>query len=102
MTNADNASSEFNKHIKDVGKTVENAGGTSENLAGQASGYLKDASERASPMDGRSASGPFEQAASVSANRSSQRMGSEPFRWRSGSSSSSARMLRSGHRPTGE
>ena len=23
MTNADNASSEFNKHIKDVGKTVE-------------------------------------------------------------------------------
>jgi ElaB/YqjD/DUF883 family membrane-anchored ribosome-binding protein len=48
MTNADNASSEFNKHIKDVGKTVENAGGPSENLAGQASGYLKDASERAS------------------------------------------------------
>jgi ElaB/YqjD/DUF883 family membrane-anchored ribosome-binding protein len=47
MTNADNASSEFNKHIKDVGKTVEHAGGASENLAGQASGYLKDASERA-------------------------------------------------------
>jgi ElaB/YqjD/DUF883 family membrane-anchored ribosome-binding protein len=49
MTNADQASSEFNKHIKDVGKTVENAGaGGAQDLAGQASGYLKDASERAS------------------------------------------------------
>jgi ElaB/YqjD/DUF883 family membrane-anchored ribosome-binding protein len=48
MTNADQASSEFNKHIKDVGKTVENAGGGAEDLAGQASGYLKDASARAS------------------------------------------------------
>ena len=48
MTNADQASSEFNKHIKDVGKTVENAGGAGENLADQASGYLQGASERAS------------------------------------------------------
>ena len=48
MTNADQASSEFNKHIKDVGKTVENAGSGGENLADQASGYLRDASERAS------------------------------------------------------
>jgi ElaB/YqjD/DUF883 family membrane-anchored ribosome-binding protein len=48
MTNADEASSEFNKHIKDVGKTVENAGGAGQDLASQASGYLKDASERAS------------------------------------------------------
>jgi ElaB/YqjD/DUF883 family membrane-anchored ribosome-binding protein len=48
MTNADQASSEFNKHIKDVGKTVENASSGGENLADQASGYLRDASERAS------------------------------------------------------
>ncbi|MBV9393438.1 MAG: DUF883 family protein [Methylobacteriaceae bacterium] len=50
MTNADQASSEFNKHIKDVGKTVENAGGGAENAAGQASEYLKGASERASEL----------------------------------------------------
>jgi ElaB/YqjD/DUF883 family membrane-anchored ribosome-binding protein len=48
MTDANQATSEFDKHIKDVGKTVENAGGSAENLAGQASGYLKDAGERAS------------------------------------------------------
>jgi ElaB/YqjD/DUF883 family membrane-anchored ribosome-binding protein len=48
MTDANQATSEFDKHIKDVGKTVENAGASAENLAGQASGYLKDAGERAS------------------------------------------------------
>ena len=51
MTNADQASSEFNKHIKDVGKTVENAGVSgAENAAGQASEYLKGAGERASDL----------------------------------------------------
>jgi ElaB/YqjD/DUF883 family membrane-anchored ribosome-binding protein len=51
MTNADQASSEFNKHIKDVGKTVENAGsGGADNLAAQASEYLKGAGERASDV----------------------------------------------------
>ena len=51
MTSADNASSEFNKHIKDVGKTVENAGvGGGEDAAKQASDYLKGASERASEL----------------------------------------------------
>jgi ElaB/YqjD/DUF883 family membrane-anchored ribosome-binding protein len=50
MTHADQASSEFNKHIKDVGKTVENAGGGADNVAAQASEYLKDASERASDL----------------------------------------------------
>jgi ElaB/YqjD/DUF883 family membrane-anchored ribosome-binding protein len=50
MTNADNASSEFNKHIKDVGKTVENAGGAAENAAGQASDYLKGTNERVSEL----------------------------------------------------
>jgi ElaB/YqjD/DUF883 family membrane-anchored ribosome-binding protein len=51
MTNADEASSEFNKHIKDVGKTVDNAGGgAAENAAAQASEYLKGASERASDL----------------------------------------------------
>jgi ElaB/YqjD/DUF883 family membrane-anchored ribosome-binding protein len=54
MTNADQASSEFNKHIKDVGKTVENtenAGvGGAEDAAAQASEYLKGASERASEL----------------------------------------------------
>jgi ElaB/YqjD/DUF883 family membrane-anchored ribosome-binding protein len=48
MTNTDQASSEFNKHIKDVGQTVENTAGAGEDMAGQASGYLNDASERAS------------------------------------------------------
>ena len=49
MTNADQASSEFNKHIKDVGKTVENTGvGGAQDAAGQASDYLKGASDRAS------------------------------------------------------
>ncbi|HZY11167.1 MAG TPA: hypothetical protein VFE89_00140 [Beijerinckiaceae bacterium] len=53
MTNADNASSEFNKHIKDVGKTVENAGvGGAEDAAKQASDYLKGAGERASELAG--------------------------------------------------
>ena len=47
MTNADEASSEFNKHIKDVGKTIENAGSGGENAAGQAGEYLKGASDRA-------------------------------------------------------
>jgi ElaB/YqjD/DUF883 family membrane-anchored ribosome-binding protein len=51
MTNADQASSEFNKHIKDVGKTVENAGGGgADTAAGQASEYLKGASEHASEL----------------------------------------------------
>jgi ElaB/YqjD/DUF883 family membrane-anchored ribosome-binding protein len=50
MTNADQASSEFNRHIKDVGKTVENAGGGADNVAGQAREYLKGASERASDL----------------------------------------------------
>jgi ElaB/YqjD/DUF883 family membrane-anchored ribosome-binding protein len=51
MTNADNASSEFNKHIKDVGKTVENAGATGAGDAtAQASEYLKGASDRASEL----------------------------------------------------
>jgi ElaB/YqjD/DUF883 family membrane-anchored ribosome-binding protein len=50
MTNTDNASSQFNKHIKDVGKTVEGAAGASEDVAGQASAYLKDASQRASEL----------------------------------------------------
>jgi ElaB/YqjD/DUF883 family membrane-anchored ribosome-binding protein len=54
MTNADDVSSEFNKHIKDVGKTVENAGaGGADNSAGQASEYLKGASERASELAGQ-------------------------------------------------
>jgi ElaB/YqjD/DUF883 family membrane-anchored ribosome-binding protein len=53
MTNADNASSEFNKHIKDVGKTVENAGvGGAVDAAKQASDYLKGAGERASELAG--------------------------------------------------
>jgi ElaB/YqjD/DUF883 family membrane-anchored ribosome-binding protein len=50
MTNTDQASSEFNTHIKDVGKTVENAAGAGEDVAGQASAYLKDASQRASEL----------------------------------------------------
>ena len=48
MTDVNEARSEFDRHIKDVGKTVENAGGGVDDLASQASGYLKDASERAS------------------------------------------------------
>jgi ElaB/YqjD/DUF883 family membrane-anchored ribosome-binding protein len=51
MTDANQATSEFDKHIKDVGKTVENAGvGGAENVAGQASEYLKDASARAAEL----------------------------------------------------
>ena len=52
MTNADEATSEFNKHIRDVGKTVENAGsgGGAANAAGQAGEYLKGASDRASEL----------------------------------------------------
>ena len=54
MTNADQASSEFNKHIKDVGKTVENARVSSaEDAAAQASEYLKGASERAAELAGQ-------------------------------------------------
>jgi ElaB/YqjD/DUF883 family membrane-anchored ribosome-binding protein len=54
MTNADQASSEFNKHIKDVGKTVENARvAGAEDAAAQASEYLKGASERAAELAGQ-------------------------------------------------
>jgi ElaB/YqjD/DUF883 family membrane-anchored ribosome-binding protein len=54
MTSADNASSEFNKHIKDVGKTVENAEvGGAEAATNQAGDYLKGASERASELAGQ-------------------------------------------------
>ncbi|HEX3181401.1 MAG TPA: hypothetical protein VHR44_09130 [Beijerinckiaceae bacterium] len=50
MTDANQATSEFDKHIKDVGKAVEGAGGAAENVASQASAYLKDASERAAEL----------------------------------------------------
>jgi ElaB/YqjD/DUF883 family membrane-anchored ribosome-binding protein len=46
MTDVNEARSEFDRHIKDVGKTVENAGGA--DAGGQAAEYLKGASERAS------------------------------------------------------
>jgi len=47
MTNADQGS-EFDKHIKDVGKTVDNSGG--ERLGAQASEYLKGANERVADL----------------------------------------------------
>jgi ElaB/YqjD/DUF883 family membrane-anchored ribosome-binding protein len=50
MTDANQATSEFDKHIKDVGKAVEGAGGAAENVASHASAYLKDASERAAEL----------------------------------------------------
>ncbi|MBV8849158.1 MAG: DUF883 family protein [Methylobacteriaceae bacterium] len=54
MASADNVTSEFNKHIKDVGKAAENAGVSgAENAAAQASEYLKGASERASELAGQ-------------------------------------------------
>lgn len=50
MTDANQATSEFDKHIKDVGKTVEGAGGAADNVVGQASEYLKGASDRAAEL----------------------------------------------------
>lgn len=47
MTNVDQGS-EFDKHIKDVGKTVENSGG--EGLGAQANEYLKGANERVADL----------------------------------------------------
>jgi ElaB/YqjD/DUF883 family membrane-anchored ribosome-binding protein len=46
MTNADQGS-EFDKHIKDVGKTAENPGG---GTGAQASDYLKGANERVADL----------------------------------------------------
>jgi ElaB/YqjD/DUF883 family membrane-anchored ribosome-binding protein len=50
MTNTENASSEFNKHIKDVGKAVEHTGGGNGDLAAQAGAYMKDANQRVSEL----------------------------------------------------